>query len=141
MKNIILLLCIFLVSCSSVKKNLRDKAVQIPNQINYIEIPSDDMIETKRFFHDVFGWSFVDYGPDYIGFTDQVHGGFYKSDLKALTKNGSALVIFYSNELGVILEKIKSAGGIIIKPIFSYPGGRRFHFLDTNGNEYAVWSE
>jgi len=141
MKNIIILLSLVLVSCVSVKKDI-DNKTQVVNQINYIEMPASDLVETKRFFKEVFGWSFVDYGPEYIGFTDQgVHGGFFQSDLKASTKNGSALIIFYSNELEIKLETIRSAGGTIIKPIFSYPGGRRFHFLDTNGNEFAVWSE
>ena len=36
--------------------------------------------------------------------------------------------------------KIKASGGTIVKPIFSFPGGRRFHFTDPNGNELSVWS-
>lgn len=32
-------------------------------------------------------------------------------------------------------------GGNIVKPIFAFPGGRRFHFTDPSGNEYAVWSD
>ena len=142
MKKTMFLLSVILMSCSSIKKGADSQKTQVPNQINYIEIPASDITATKKFFYDVFGWSFQDFGPDYISFTDQgIHGGFFKSELKVSTKNGSALIVFYSNELENILEKIKSSGGVIIKPIFSFPGGRRFHFLDTNGNEYAVWSE
>ncbi|HSG43511.1 MAG TPA: VOC family protein [Anaerolineales bacterium] len=112
------------------------------NQINYIEMPATDISATKKFFGDVFGWEFVDYGPDYISFkNDSVDGGFFISDLKASTTTGSVLVVLYSTELENTQSKVEASGGTIIKPIFSFPGGRRFHFTDPNGNEFAVWSE
>ncbi len=111
-------------------------------KINYVEFPANDIDATKAFFNSVFGWSFVDYGPEYTAFTNEgLDGGFYKSDLTASTENGSALLVFYSKEIESTQSKIENAGGSIIKPIFSFPGGRRFHFSDPNGNEYAVWSE
>ena len=111
-------------------------------KINYVEFPAKDMEATKNFFARVFGWSFVDYGPDYTTFSDQgIAGGFFKSDLSASTDKGSALIVFYSRELEQTRAKIEQAGGAIIKPVFSFPGGRRFHFGDPNGNEYAVWSD
>ncbi len=111
-------------------------------KINYVEFPSKDIEATKLFFSSVFGWSFVDYGPEYISFSNAgIDGGFFKSDLSVATENGSALIVFYSNDLEQTLTKIEAAGGLIVKPIFSFPGGRRFHFSDTNGNEYAVWSD
>ena len=110
-------------------------------KINYVELPARDIEATKAFFTAAFGWSFTDYGPEYTAFSDQgVDGGFYKSDLNTSTDNGSALIIFYSKELEQTQSKIEKAGGSIIKPIFPFPGGRRFHFTDPNGNEYAVWS-
>jgi len=115
----------------------------MPNheKINYIEIPAKDIEATKAFFAKAFGWSLVDYGPEYTAFSDQgIDGGFYKSDLTVSTDNGSALIVFYSKELEQTQSKIENAGGSIIKTIFSFPGGRRFHFSDPNGNEYAVWS-
>jgi len=111
-------------------------------KINYVEFPSKDMAATKKFFTSVFGWSFVDYGPDYTAFSNAgMDGGFFKSDLTASTANGGALVVFYSKELEKTKSKIEGAGGSIVKPVFSFPGGRRFHFADPNGNEYAVWSD
>jgi len=111
-------------------------------KINYVEFPARDLEKTKAFFNTVFGWTFVDYGPEYAAFADEgVDGGFFKSDLSVSTDNGSALVVFYSKDLEQTLTKIEAAGGSIIKPIFSFPGGRRFHFGDPNGNEYAVWSD
>ena len=111
-------------------------------KINYVEFPSKNLEITKKFFGDTFGWSFVDYGPEYIAIVDGgMDGGFYKSDLTSTTDKGSALVVLYSEELEATQLKITDAGGTITKSIFSFPGGRRFHFADPNGNEYAVWSE
>ncbi|WP_415719758.1 VOC family protein [Maridesulfovibrio sp.] len=111
-------------------------------KINYVEFPSKNLEITKKFFGDTFGWSFVDYGPEYIAIVDGgMDGGFYKSDMTSTTDKGSVLVVLYSEELEATQLKIIAAGGTITKPIFSFPGGRRFHFADPNGNEYAVWSE
>ncbi|MGE4520165.1 MAG: VOC family protein [Desulfobacteraceae bacterium] len=112
------------------------------NKINYIEIPSKNIEITKDFFSKVFGWSFVDYGPDYCSFSNEgIDGGFYKSDLKVSVDSGSPLIVLYSNDLQATQLKIEQSGGEIIKPVFSFPGGKRFHFTDPNKNEYAVWSE
>jgi predicted enzyme related to lactoylglutathione lyase len=111
-------------------------------KINYVEFPAKDIEATKAFFAAVFGWSFVDYGPDYTAFSNEgIDGGFFKSELTSSTTNGGALIVFYSKELEQTQLKIMNAGGTTIKPIFSFPGGRRFHFGDPNGNEYAVWSD
>lgn len=111
-------------------------------KINYVEFPVKDIEATKDFFGSVFGWSFVDYGPEYTAFSNQgLDGGFYKSDKTVSTKIGSALIVFYSEDIESTQIKIKNAGGSIIKPVFSFPGGQRFHFTDSNNNEYAVWSD
>jgi len=111
-------------------------------KINYVEFPANDLEATKRFFTAAFGWEFVNYGPEYTAFSNEgIDGGFFKSDLTSSTANGSALIVFYSKALEQTQTKIENAGGSIIKPIFPFPGGRRFHFGDPNGNEYAVWSD
>lgn len=111
-------------------------------KINYVELPARDLEATKRFFGEAFDWSFVDYGPEYVAFDNAgLDGGFFKSDRVATTENGSVLVVLYSAALEDTLARVTSAGGAILKDIFSFPGGRRFHFSDPNGNEYAVWSE
>ncbi len=111
-------------------------------KINYVEFPAKDIKVAKDFFATVFGWSFVDYGPEYTTFSNQgIDGGFFQTDLVTSTENGSALIVFYSKNLGQTQAKIEGAGGAMVKPIFSFPGGRRFHFADPNGNEYAVWSD
>ena len=111
-------------------------------KMNYVEFPAKDLTATKAFFESVFGWSFTDYGPDYTAFEGQgLDGGFFQSDLTSSTEKGAALIVFYSGQLETTLAKIEKAGGSIIKPIFSFPGGRRFHFTEPSGNEFAVWSE
>jgi len=111
-------------------------------KINYVEFPARDIDATKAFFGAAFGWVFVDYGPDYTAFSDQgLDGGFFKSELSASAEKGSALVVFYSETLEQTLHKVEESGGTIVKPIFLFPGGRRFHFTDPSGNEFAVWSD
>lgn len=111
-------------------------------KINYVEFPAKNIEATKDFFTAVFNWSFADYGPEYTAFSNEgLDGGFFKSDLTVSTITGSALIIFYSDDLEKTQSKIERAGGSIIRPIFSFPGGRRFHFNDPNGNEYSVWSD
>lgn len=114
----------------------------IHEKINYVEFPSRDLSQTKRFFSEVFGWSFTDFGPDYTAFADEgLNGGFYKAPLAAETDKGSALIVFYSRDLENTLTRIEQGGGTIVKPIFAFPGGRRFHFSEPCGNEFAVWSD
>ena len=109
------------------------------NHINYVEFKANDLERIKQFYHQSFGWSFTDYGPAYVAFSDSgLDGGFEKSDEKIV--NG-ALVILYHQNLEEIKGRIVEAGGKISKDIFSFPGGRRFHFMDPAGNELAVWSD
>ncbi|MFC1749445.1 VOC family protein [Pseudomonadota bacterium] len=111
-------------------------------KISYVEFPAKDISATKQFFSAVFGWHFVDYGTEYTSFSNEgLNGGFFKSALNTSTENGSALIVFYSHDLEQTQAKIEREHGTIVKPIFSFPGGRRFHFADPNDNEYAVWSD
>jgi len=110
-------------------------------KIDYLEFPAIDLNATKTFFTSAFGWQFEDFGPDYTAFSDQgVDGGFFRADLRSTTDTGAALAVFYSDDLEQTLAKVSAAGGEVVKPIFSFPGGRRFHFLEPSGNEFAVWS-
>lgn len=111
-------------------------------KINYVEFPAKDLPGTKAFFEEAFGWTFTDYGDEYTAFSDEgLDGGFFQSDLNSSTSNGAALIVFYSNDLEMTLVKVHDAGGKVVRPIFSFPGGRRFHFTEPSGNEFAVWSD
>lgn len=116
--------------------------MQQHEKIDYVEFPANDLEGTKKFFINAFGWEFSDYGPEYSSFANEgVNGGFFKSNKKATNETGSALIIFYSSDLEATQKKIEGAGGKIIKPTYSFPGGRRFHFTEPSGNEFAVWSD
>ena len=107
-------------------------------QVQYIEFLSRDLTRIKEFYKGAFGWQFTDFGPEYTAFTgDYVDGGFTQGE----PKPGSILVILYSDDLESTKQKVLSAGGVIVKDIFYFPGGRRFHFTDPDGNELAVWSD
>lgn len=108
--------------------------------IDYIEISVVDIAEAKRFYGEAFGWSFTNYSPTYVGIrgVGSEMGGF--SEVEDV-KHGTTLVVIYSKNLEESLGAVRSAGGDIVKKIFSFPGGRRFHFLDPSGNELAVWSD
>lgn len=112
------------------------------NQINYVELPASKLEETKTFFSKVFGWEFVDYGPEYSAFKNAgLNGGFFKSEKSSLTYHGSALVVLYSDDLALLKAKIVEFGGVIVQDTFAFPGGKRFHFIDPSNNEFAVWSD
>ena len=115
-------------------------AQEKPNdrRIDYVEFYASDLARTKAFYTTVFGWKFTDYGPAYVGFEDgRIGGGFWKEG-----KVGAGpLIILYAADLAATEAKVRDAGGKIVKPAYAFPGGRRFHFTDPNGNELAVWSE
>lgn len=111
-------------------------------KINYVELPASDFEATRAFFGKVFGWTFKAWGEEYLAFHNAgLDGGFYRSKLQSTTANGAALVVFYSERLEETQAKIEQAGGKIVLEIFDFPGGRRFHFSDPNGNEFSVWSD
>ncbi|MDH3221943.1 MAG: VOC family protein [Gammaproteobacteria bacterium] len=111
-------------------------------KLDYVELPAANLDRTRAFFESAFGWTFEDYGPDYCAFSNQgLDGGFYRSELYSTTRNGAALLVFYSEDIEATLAKIEAAGGRIEKPIFAFPGGRRFHFCEPCGSEFAVWTD
>ena len=111
-------------------------------QIHYVEFSARDLETSKSFFSAAFGWSFQDYGPDYAAFLDAgLDGGMHRRDLHSDADKGGALVILYSTDLEETRTKVRAAGGQIKTDIFSFPGGRRFHFVEPSGNELAVWSD
>ena len=109
--------------------------------LNYVEFATPNLAKTKQFFKAVFNWEFEDFGDGYTAFSNQgLDGGFYQGEQVASTATGSALLVFYSDNLEATQHKIEQAGGTIVQAIFSFPGGRRFHFTEPSGNEMAVWS-
>lgn len=110
-----------------------------PAHPDYVEFTVHDIAKSKAFYGAVFGWHFTDYGPGYASFDDGRIGGGLTAD--GVPRPGGPLVVFYADDLEAVLARVKVAGGAIVKPVFSFPGGRRFHFTDPDGIEVAVWSE
>ncbi len=135
------LLILIGVACSAcVTEELKVK--QTDQKIDYVEFPAADFDSIQTFYEKAFGWSFTDYGPEYRAFTDEkIDGGFYRSDLRSSTENGSALVVLFAKNLEATRDRVVASGGTLAKDIFSFPGGRRFQFKDPHGNELAVWSD
>ncbi len=111
------------------------------NHINYVEFKAKDLERTKEFYTKTFGWSFTDYGPGYTAFSESgLEGGFEQIEEGKSITNG-ALVVLYHKDLAAIKEQVVQFGGEIVVDVFSFPGGRRFHFTDPSGNELAIWSD
>jgi predicted enzyme related to lactoylglutathione lyase len=110
------------------------------SKISYVEMPGGtDLPAVKAFYAAAFGWRFVDYGPSYASFEEGgVDGGF---DADPDTGVKTPLIVLFARDLEAMEAKVVAAGGVICRPIFAFPGGRRFHFTDPAGNELAVFTE
>jgi predicted enzyme related to lactoylglutathione lyase len=109
-------------------------------RIDYVELPSVTAHEvTRGFYSKAFGWKFTDYGPDYAATTTgDVDVGLNGQPGEALA---APLPVIRVDDLEAVFDSVSKSGGIIAKQFFSYPGGRRFHFIDPSGSELAVWSD
>jgi uncharacterized protein len=108
-------------------------------RIDNIEFAVSDIARSLAFYGKAFGWTFTDYGPDYCEFSDgRLTGGFAKGNPAT---SGGPLVILYAEDLSETQRRLEALGAKIVKPVFAFPGGRRFHFHDLDGYELAVWSD
>ena len=109
-------------------------------RIDYVELPSVTAHEvTRGFYAKAFGWDFTDYGPDYAATTSgDVDVGLNGQRSEALS---APLPVIRVDDLEAAFDAVSKSGGIIARNIFSFPGGRRFHFIDPSGSELAVWSD
>jgi uncharacterized protein len=107
-------------------------------RIDYVELPSATAHElTRAFYSKAFGWAFTDYGPDYSAMTTgEVDVGLNGQPGEALS---APLPVIRVDDLDSAFGAVTKAGAVIAKPIFAFPGGRRFHFIDPSGSELAVW--
>ncbi len=80
------------------------------------------------------GWTFTNYGPDYAATTT----GDTDVGLDADTSLTVMLPVVQVDNLEATLAAVEAAGGTIVEPIFSFPGGRRFHFRDPDGHVLAA---
>jgi len=109
-------------------------------RIDYVELPSATAHElTRAFYAKAFGWEFANYGPTYSATTNGTTDlGLQGDPEDALS---APLPVIRVDDLEAAFNAVGKAGGVIARPIFAFPGGRRFHFIDPSGSELAVWSE
>jgi len=109
-------------------------------QPDYVEFNVGNIAKTKAFYSAVFGWTFTDYGPGYTSFTAAtVEGGFTTDG--SVRAAGGPLMVFYVADVDAAFARAKAVGAEIVKPVFAFPGGRRFQMKDPDGYEIAAWSE
>jgi uncharacterized protein len=112
------------------------------NQIDFIEFPAKDagrFRAAKAFYSAVFEWSYKDWGDDYSDTADSGPGSGINADPEHRPQH--PLAVIYVSNLEAMRAKVIAAEGKITREIFSFPGGRRFHFKDPADNELAVWSD
>jgi len=107
------------------------------SRLNYVELPATDMAKTRKFYEAAFGWALVEFGPTYAATTTNDVDIGLQADRADAPR--APLPIVHVENLEAALKTVIAAGGAITKPIFSFPGGKRFHVRDPSGNELAVW--
>lgn len=119
-------------------KDAHDTTPHHDRCIDYIEFAVSDIPRAKAFYGEAFGWTFTDFGPEYCEFTDgRMKGGF---DGMTPPRPGGPLVVLYGDDLVELMQRVERAGGTITRPVFDFPGGKRFQFTDPEGYELAVWT-
>ena len=106
-------------------------------RLNYVELPVGDLRATRSFYEQAFGWTMTEFAPTYAATTTGDTDIGLDADAAEQTK--APLPVIEVKDLEAALESVERAGGTILRPIFGFPGGRRFHFRDPAGNEVAVW--
>jgi predicted enzyme related to lactoylglutathione lyase len=103
---------------------------------SFIELPSRDIDSARSFYAASFDWELTGYGPSYAcTLTGDVDVGL-QGDPEEVTQ--APLPVIQVADLDATQARVEEAGGRIVRRAFAFPGGRRFHFRDPNGNELAV---
>lgn len=105
-------------------------------RLNYVELPVGDVAAAKAFYERAFGWSLAEFGPTYAATTSGDTDIGLQGDRSEAT--GAPLPVIAVADLEAALTAVEAAGGTISRPIFAFPGGKRFHFIDVAGNELAA---
>ncbi len=106
-------------------------------RLDYVELPAKDMAASRAFYESAFGWSMTQFAPTYAATTSGDTDIGLQADQSE--QPGAPLPVIQVEDVEAALAAVTSAGGRILKPIYPFPGGRRFHFADPSGNELAAW--
>jgi predicted enzyme related to lactoylglutathione lyase len=106
-------------------------------RLNYLELTSGSAARSRDFYTAAFGWDFTDFAPTYSATTtDDTDIGLTEG---ADPDAAPMLPVIEVEGLEAALDAVVAQGGSIVKPIFAFPGGRRFHFRDPDGHMLGVW--
>lgn len=108
-----------------------------PPRLDYFELPAAKLEEGAKFYEAAFGWTLARFGPTYAATTTGDTDIGLQGDSAEAPK--APLPVIRVDDIAAAAAAVEAAGGDIVRPVFSFPGGRRFHFRDPNGNELAVW--
>lgn len=112
----------------------KDPGMPLNLKMDYVEFYSAELEATEDFFAKAFGWSVVEYGPDYRDIQNAgLGGGIERSGPQA------PLIVLKAADLQAAYQQISEAGAEITKEIFEFPGGKRFEFREPGGTAMAVW--
>lgn len=127
-----------LAACGGAVSTEETAVTSKDSRIDYVEFAAEDLAAFKKFYGEAFGWTFQDWGPDYLSFEGAgLDGGVRGGEAP---RPGSTTVILYADDLAAMEQRVMKAGGVITAR-HDFPGGRRFHFRDVAGNELAVWTK
>lgn len=105
-------------------------------RLNYVELPAAHVAEARAFFEQAFGWTMTAFGPTYAATTSGDTDIGLQGD--AAEASNAPLPVIDVDDLEAAVRAVEAAGGKIVRAIFAFPGGRRFHFTDPSGNELAA---
>lgn len=105
-------------------------------RLNYVELAVGDVVAARAFYERAFGWRLTEFGPTYAATTSGDTDIGLQGD--ASEAAAAPLAVIEVEDLEGALAAVEAAGGRITRPIFAFPGGRRFQFTDPAGNELAV---
>ena len=111
----------------------------MPSRLDYLELPASSIDESARFYEAAFGWTLSRFGPTYAATTTGDTDVGLQADSSEASK--APLAVIQVDDIAAAAAAVEAAGGDIIRPVYSFPGGRRYHFRDPSGNELAAWSK
>lgn len=105
-----------------------------------ITLRSTDFWRTRRFYGELFGWTFQQHSPTYLGFEPPsgIAGGFQRVD--SFDPGDSVLLYILVNDFGSYLGRIGELGGTSEGEVEIVSGtGEYVRFFDPDGNRLALW--
>lgn len=117
------------------------------NNVVHFAIHADDVERARRFYENVFGWTFEAWGPpgfynistgteDRPGIRGALHGR--QEPLTGSGTRGFTCTVAIEDLAGTRQRVTDNVGTIVLEELEIPTVGRLTHFLDTEGNEVAA---